>query len=132
MLFNGIIFDQAGIQKMGGFEDSVVALCMEELVRVQYAVYHGRMSITDSIFAMYQKSGVIVTRFNPRILSARISDNNLGQQFLEFGREQPVWPKVGTEPTVSQLLTHFVDHMRYFQKGGKQSNDSVLSVLSLT
>ncbi|KAF6779417.1 hypothetical protein AHF37_03007 [Paragonimus kellicotti] len=121
MLFNGIIFDQAGIQKMGGFEDSVVALCMEELVRVQYAVYHGRMSITDSIFAMYQKSGVIVTRFNPRILSARISDNNLGQQFLEFGREQPVWPKVGTEPTVSQLLTHFVDHMRYFQKGDLES-----------
>ncbi|KAF5404753.1 UDP-glucose:glycoprotein glucosyltransferase [Paragonimus heterotremus] len=121
MLFNGIIFDQAGIHKMGGFEDSVVALCMEELVRVQYAVYHGRMSVTDSISAMYQKSGVVVTRFNSRILSARISDNTLGQQFLEFGREQPVWPKVDSEPTVSQLLTHFVDHMRYFQKGDLES-----------
>uniref|UniRef100_A0A183AZS3 UDP-glucose:glycoprotein glucosyltransferase n=1 Tax=Echinostoma caproni TaxID=27848 RepID=A0A183AZS3_9TREM len=74
LLFNGLVFDTVGMRQMGGFEDSVVTLCMEEMIRIQHAVYHGQMSNADNVFLLYRKSNSQVARFNARILSTRPAD----------------------------------------------------------
>lgn len=76
MLFNGLVFDLIGMRQMGGFEDAVVTLSMEEMIRVQQAVYLGQMSNADSVFQLYRKANSQVSRFNARILSTRPEDNN--------------------------------------------------------
>ncbi|CAH8615449.1 unnamed protein product [Dicrocoelium dendriticum] len=117
ILFNGVIFDVAGMRKMGGFEDSVVNLCLEELVRVQHAVYHGQMTGTESVFTLYEKGGSLVSRFNARVLSLSNPVDSNHPTFVDFGLDELAWPKTGTDPSPTELLTYFVDHMRYFQKG---------------
>ncbi|TGZ62091.1 hypothetical protein CRM22_007650 [Opisthorchis felineus] len=118
LLFNGIILDRMGLRKMGGFEDAVVTLCMEEMMNIQHAVYHGQMSTTDTIFNLYQKRNAVVPRFNPRILATSATAT---ARYLEFGMEAPRRSTSDGPPTSSELLTYFVDHMRYLQKGDLES-----------
>ncbi|CAH8508811.1 unnamed protein product [Heterobilharzia americana] len=121
LLFNGIILDSEGIRKLGGFEDTVVTLCMEELMRVQSAVYEGRMSDSHSIFDLYQKTATVVPRFNARILLKKTDNSNQksnsAPKYVNFEgnsiQNNPSDQKIST----SQLLKSFLDQMRYFQKG---------------
>ncbi|CAL8086360.1 unnamed protein product [Calicophoron daubneyi] len=122
LIFNGVILDENGMHRMGGFEDTVANLCMEELVNVQNAVYLGQMSDTDSIFNLYQRRGVLVPRFNARLLSLKQNSYVSGQahivnNYIDVGSDVPSWPLDKTRATYSELLTFFTDHMRYFQKG---------------
>ncbi|THD28488.1 UDP-glucose:glycoprotein glucosyltransferase [Fasciola hepatica] len=108
MLFNGLVFDTTGMRQMGGFEDSVVTLCMEEMIRVQHAVYHGQMSNSDNVFVLYRKSNSQVTRFNARILSTRPQDI----KYLDVVGS-------GSSPSARGPydVQSFLNNMRYFQKG---------------
>ncbi|XP_018649005.1 putative udp-glucose glycoprotein:glucosyltransferase [Schistosoma mansoni] len=78
ILFNGIILDNDGIKKIGGFEDTVVTLSMEELMHVQSAVFQGQLSNSQAIFDLYQKTATIVPRFNVRLLNKKKDNSNQG------------------------------------------------------
>ncbi|KAA0198709.1 UDP-glucose:glycoprotein glucosyltransferase [Fasciolopsis buskii] len=111
MLFNGLVFDLIGMRQMGGFEDAVVTLSMEEMIRVQQAVYLGQMSNADSVFQLYRKANSQVSRFNARILSTRPEDNNY-LNVLDATSATSIQGSAKPDDVQS-----FLNNMRYFQKG---------------
>ncbi|KAK4469064.1 hypothetical protein MN116_006653 [Schistosoma mekongi] len=122
ILFNGIILDSEGIRKLGGFENAVVTLCMEELLRVQSAVFQGQMSDSHSIFDLYQKTTTIVPRFNMRLLYNRKKENSIhgsvtSSKYINLDGYSIQNDTSNKNLSTPQLLETFVGQMRYFQKG---------------
>ncbi|CAH8474629.1 unnamed protein product [Schistosoma turkestanicum] len=128
LLFNGIILDNEGIRKIGGFEDTVVTLCMEELMRVQTAVFQGQMSNSQTIFDLYQKTATIVPRFNTRLLNKKKDNANQGgsatsPKYINFnGYSMSKSMLDENVPPLPQLLESFMNQMRYFQKGDLEAS----------
>ncbi|CAH8497276.1 unnamed protein product [Schistosoma guineensis] len=127
ILFNGIILDSDGIRKIGGFEDTVVTLSMEELMHVQSAVFQGQMSNSQTIFDLYQKTATIVPRFNVRLLNKKKDNSNQRSleslKYINFnGYSMPVGLSDENVLPTSQLLKSFTDQMRYFQKGDLEAS----------
>ncbi|KAH8859143.1 UDP-glucose:glycoprotein glucosyltransferase 1 [Schistosoma japonicum] len=127
ILFNGIILDNEGIRKLGGFEDAVVTLCMEELMRIQSAVFQGQMSDSNSIFDLYQKTTTIVPRFNMRLLYNKKKDNSIhgsvtSSKYINLDGYSIQKDTSNENVSNPQSLKSFVNQMRYFQKGDLEAS----------
>lgn len=97
LLFNGMLFSGIGMAKLGGFQETVFTVAMEQIPYFQQAAYEGRLYEGLAVADLLAADGFLVSRVNHRLLSASPplvnkfsvgegSDDSLLTPFVQFGQ----------------------------------------------
>ncbi|VEL11268.1 unnamed protein product [Protopolystoma xenopodis] len=69
ILVNGLLFDSSALSRLGGFEDAVFTLVLEQTACLQQEVMHQRFTDSESsVETLFARAGLLIPRYNRHLL----------------------------------------------------------------